>query len=140
MLRASRSVDLGGLAAIVLAGMVLAECAPILERSLPPETFRGDSAPKLVRVSLLGGGSDIILSRPVLVGDSLVGATPTPRLALQVRTHVLRADSTGRLAIPVTDIQRIVTERSDQTKANAGVALGVMGLLFAAVLAVEYLR
>ena len=140
MLRASRGVDLGGLAAIVFAGMVLAECAPIFERSLPPETFKGDSAPKLVRVSLSGGGSDIILSRPVLVGDSLVGATLTPRLALQVRTHVLRADSTGRLAIPVTDIQRIVTERSDQTKANAGVALGVMGLLFAAVLAVEYLR
>jgi hypothetical protein len=140
MLRASRSVDLGGLAAIVFAGMVLAACASVFETSLPPETFKGDSAPKLVRVSLLGGGSDIILSRPVLVGDSLVGATPTPRLAVQVRAHVLHADSTGRLAIPVTDIQRIVTERSDRAKANAGVVLGTILFLSAAALVVERLR
>ena len=45
MLRASRSVDLGGLAAIVFAGMVLAACASVFETSLPPETFKGDSAP-----------------------------------------------------------------------------------------------
>lgn len=140
MRRASRSVDLRGLSAIVCAGMVLNACAPIFETSLPPETFKSDSAPKLVRVILLGGGSDIILSRPVLVGDSLVGATPAPRLAVQVRTHVLHADSTGRLAIPVTDIQRIVSERSDRAKANAGVALGVIVFLGLAALVVERLR
>jgi hypothetical protein len=131
MLRASRSVDLGGLAAIVFAGMVLAACASVFETSLPPETFKGDSAPKLVRVSLLGGGSDIILSRPVLVGDSIVGVTQTPLLAMQVRTHVLRADSTGRLAIPVTDIRRMVAEPSAQSKGNAGMVLGGIVLLTA---------
>lgn len=140
MRRASRSLDLRGLAAIVCAGMVLNACAPIFDTSLPLETFKGDSGPKLVRVSLVGVGPDIILSRPALSGDSLVGASSTPRLAVQVGTHVLRADSTGRLAIPLTDIHRIVTERSDQTKASVGVVFGVIAFLLLAALVAERLR
>jgi hypothetical protein len=140
MLGASRRLDLRGLAAIVVTGTVLCACAPIFETSLPPETFKNDSGPKLVRVSLIGGGSDIILSRPVLSGDSVVGASSTPRLAVQVGTHVLRADSTGRLAIPVTDIRRIVSEQSDQSKANRGLALGVIVFVTVAALAIEHLQ
>lgn len=132
-MRASVSVDFRGLAAIVITGMVLCACAPIFETSLPPETFKNDSGPKLVRVSLIGVGPDIILSRPVLSGDSLVGASSTPRLAVQVGTHVLRADSTGRLAIPVIDIRRIVAEQSDKSKANVALAAGA-GLIVSVVL------
>jgi hypothetical protein len=139
MLRAHRRVDIRSLTAIIVVGIVLSACAPIFQpASLPPERFKGDSGPKLVRVSLLGGGSDIILSHPLLLGDSLVGAAPTPRLAVQVGTHVLHADSTGRLAIPVTDIRRIVSEQSDQSKANRGLALGVIVFLSVAALAIEY--
>ncbi len=109
---------------IVLAGTVMAGCAPIFgPRSLQPETFRNGSGPARVRVSLYGNAPDVILSHPVFVGDSLVGSVPTPGLMVQVNIHVVRADSTGRMAIPVVDIRRIVGEQSEQSKANAGLLL-----------------
>jgi len=118
--------------AIVIAGMILSACAPEFRPALQPDAFKSDSGPKLIRVSLVGNAPDVILSHPLLSGDTIVGATSTPRLALAVGNQVLRADSTGRLAIPVYDIQRIVAEPSDKAKGNTTV---VFGILMVAVLA-----
>lgn len=126
-------VGLRDRAAIVLAGIVLSACAPEFRPALQPEAFKSDSGPRLIRVSLLGNAPDIILTHPMLAGDTLVGATSTPRLALAVGNQVLRADSTGRLAIPVYDITRIVAEPSDKAKGNAAVVGGI--LLFASLAA-----
>jgi len=119
-----RSVGIRLTTSIVFTATVLSGCA--FHTALPLVPFKSDSGPKVVRVSLFGNAPDIILSRPALSGDSIVGATQTPLLAVQVRTHVLRADSIGRLAIPVTDIRGMVAEPSGPSAASAATVIGLL--------------
>jgi len=119
-----RSVGIRLTTSIVFTATVLSGCA--FHNAVPLVPFKSDSGPKLVRVSLFGDAPDIILSRPVLSGDSLIGTTQTPLLAVQVRTHVLRADSIGRLAIPVTDIRRMVDGSSGSSTANTATVIGLL--------------
>ena len=124
---------------IILTGLLLYGCAQMITPpSLPPETFRNDSGPKLVRVSLYGNAPDIVLLHPVLSGDSLIGTVPTAGLIVQVNIHVVRADSTGRMAIPIADIRRIVAEQSDQSKANKNLLLIGLGVVALVVVLIEF--
>lgn len=59
---------------VATAGIFVTGClSPSGVSELSPEDFRGDSAPKAVRISLREG-PEMNVSNPTLSGDSLVGS------------------------------------------------------------------
>ena len=112
-----RHINLLRFVSIVATGSVLAACMKWQTQSLQPERFREADKRQKVRL-ILRSGDTLVVSRPVIVGDSLVGR---------------RSDHTAgpdRVSVPLAAIRESqISKRDHATNAMLAVLVTVGSLV-----------
>jgi len=133
-----KNTDVIRLTAVVLIGSFLHACYSWRTQALDPTRFAGPDPPRQVRVTL-ASGVQMVLERPVISGDSLIGnrpadppvwaAVPYPR----TQGGTGSVDSGGRVGFALADIRQVALQEIDGGK--TGLAVIGIGLTIALVAA-----
>jgi hypothetical protein len=129
MLSLRKHTDVIRLTAVVLIGSLLHACYSWRTQALDPTRFAGPHPPQQVRVTL-ASGVQMMVERPVISGDSLIGrrpvgspvwaAIPDPR----TQEGSVPADPSRRVAFALADMREVALEEFDARRS----ALFVVGL------------
>lgn len=110
------------LLAIALLGALASACTTWQTQSAAPDQVLAGKTPDRIRVTR-PDGSTTELVRPLIAGDTLLGSWPGSTLT----------DSTGRIAIPLSDVQSVAVQRV--SAGRTVLLIGGLGLTAIAIVA-----